>query len=421
MNLEGVRISVVVLGDLGRSPRMRYQALSLAAEGAAVDLIGYRQSALPQRLQENPRVTVHSLPAPRAIDPGRGRRIWWDGLLRLAGQSLRLLRRLLFGAPRPRILLVQNPPSVPTLAVAWLAARLRGARLVVDWHNFGATLLALKLGEGHRAVRAMARYERFFGRRADAHLSVSRAMAEELEEKCGLCDVRVLYDRPPAVFQPAARHRRTHLLRRLALMEQAPESSGIVVSATSWTLDEDFSLLIDAVRRIDRTLSKRRQLASADDPPSLVFVLTGRGPLRSAYEADFANLDLQHSRILTRWLTPEDYPLLLAAADLGLCLHRSSSGLDLPMKVADMLGSGLPVCAFDYGPVLAEQLRTGENGVLFTTGEELADRILHLFEGFPGPNSAIARLREALHNRPVERWDDGWRRDARRTFEGLLR
>lgn len=35
------RYQVLVLGDIGRSPRMQYHALSLAKHGVAVDLIGY--------------------------------------------------------------------------------------------------------------------------------------------------------------------------------------------------------------------------------------------------------------------------------------------------------------------------------------------------------------------------------------------
>ena len=35
------RIQVVVLGDIGRSPRMQYHALSAAKHGTPVDLIGY--------------------------------------------------------------------------------------------------------------------------------------------------------------------------------------------------------------------------------------------------------------------------------------------------------------------------------------------------------------------------------------------
>ena len=59
----------------------------------------------------------------------------------------------------------------------------------------------------------------------------------------------------------------------------------------------------------------------------------GKGPEKEMYEEKIKRLNLKHVAFRTMWLAAEDYPLLLGSADLGVCLHTSSSGLDLPMKV----------------------------------------------------------------------------------------
>lgn len=52
---------VLVLGDVGRSPRMQYHGLSLAREDPAlnVSLVGYRGERCIPAVEEHPRIQLH--------------------------------------------------------------------------------------------------------------------------------------------------------------------------------------------------------------------------------------------------------------------------------------------------------------------------------------------------------------------------
>lgn len=150
--------------------------------------------------------------------------------------------------------------------------------------------------------------------------------------------------------------------------EYRPDRPALLVSSTSWTEDEDFGLLLDACILYD-------QEAMTTKLPRLLLVITGKGPLKEFYEDQIDKLCLENITIVTAWLPAEAYPQLLGSADLGVSLHLSSSGLDLPMKVVDMFGCGLPVCAVDY-PVLSELVQHDKNGLTFHTSTELANHLV---------------------------------------------
>ena len=67
--------------------------------------------------------------------------------------------------------------------------------------------------------------------------------------------------------------------------------------------------------------------------PDVLCVITGKGPLKEFYQGLIQAEEWKHVTFLMPWLEPDDYAKILASADLGVCLHTSSSGLDLPMKV----------------------------------------------------------------------------------------
>ena len=72
--------------------------------------------------------------------------------------TLSLLLTLLFTLPVPGHVLVQNPPSIPTLIVVYFYTLLTSSRFIIDWHNYGFTILALKSGPQHFLVKLCKRF-----------------------------------------------------------------------------------------------------------------------------------------------------------------------------------------------------------------------------------------------------------------------
>ena len=408
-----MRYAVIVIGDLGRSPRMQYHALSLAEAGAEVDLIGLEGAPLVTAVAGHPRITCHRIPDRALSRRSRGgiRRFVIGSALRAAVQGWRLLSRLL-RIQKPDVLLVQNPPAVPTLAIGWLAARARGARFTIDWHNLSHTVAAVKVGDRHRVVKAIARSERRWARRADGHLTVSKALAAWLSREYRIT-AAVVYDRPARAFDRPSREAATRLWDKLAAEHHlGAHRPPLVVCPTSWTPDEDFDLLLEALERAERQLLK-----SAGTTPALAVFLTGRGAMREGFEQRAARRHFKAIAVKTVWLEPDEYPVLVGMADLGLCLHQSSSGLDLPMKLADLRGAGVAVAVYDYAPVLGEVMTTGHEGVTFRDPGELAALLVSVATRTIA-SSPLATSQTWLDGHPAERWDTQWEAAARPVLMG---
>jgi beta-1,4-mannosyltransferase len=253
------------------------------------------------------------------------------------------------------------------------------------------------------------------GQRADAHLCVSRGFVRFLADKFHIKGVQVLYDRPASSFVEIERVEREQIRQAVftRLGVRGGHAVGFIVCPTSWTEDEDFDLVIEAVRHVEDRVRGWEAGNDARRFPDLVILVTGDGARRAEFERRFAGLLAHRVQLRTRWLDPEDYPRIVGSADLGLCLHRSSSGVDIPMKVADLFGAGVPVCALDYGASLAERVRHGDNGLLFATGRQLADILFELFENFPAESSQLNRLRTGARRSARPTWEEGWMREAK--------
>ncbi|KAH6673483.1 beta-1,4-mannosyltransferase [Halenospora varia] len=408
-NEPKISVQVLVLGDIGRSPRMQYHAMSIANHSGRVDIIGYKEST-PHPGLDHPLITIVPLPPPPPILRSKTLPFIIAGPLKVLFQIWSIFYTLSYTVKPARWLLVQNPPSIPTLFIAIIICFLRNTHLIIDWHNYGWTILAGTRGEKHPFVTISKYYEAILGSWAPtASFTVTDAMAKQLRNKP--YNVRspifTLHDRPAAIFQPisSADARRGFLERIPETMEQAANimagKTRLLVSSTSWTSDEDFNLLLEALCSY---------AASSKKLPPILAIITGKGPQKQMYLDKIAILKkvskLRNVTICTAWLSTEDYATLLACADLGVCLHMSSSGVDLPMKVVDMFGAGLPVVGYGNYESWGELVREGVNGRGFVTSNDLASVLEELFSDSKG--NELATLRKGAVQEGKRRWDEEW-------------
>lgn len=268
----------------------------------------------------------------------------------------------------------------------------------------------MKLGPTHPMVTFSKVYEKFFARFATANFAVTDAMAQVLRSDfIKDSPVLTLHDRPADLYRPLTNSERIQFLQRYQLLakhfnEIVDHKARLLVSSTSWTADEDFGLLLKA-------LCSYSASATSSHPhlPELIVVITGKGPQKQQYLDEIKELQtgdaLEMVIIYTDFLSFEDYALLLGSAALGISLHTSSSGVDLPMKVVDMFGAGLPVAGWSRFSAWPELVKEDVNGKGFGSSEELADVLRELFDP---ASEQLSRLKKGAELESQRRWASEW-------------
>lgn len=170
-------VCIIVLGDIGRSPRMQYHAKSLLQHNYNVDLIGYVETEPLKDITRDPHAKIHKLiEFPHSNLPKSLQYIF-----KTLWQILSLLIAL-FAIHRPQYVLCQNPPGIPTLFVCYFYSMIMRCKFIIDWHNYTYTILAVGSSPNRLIVRIARWIERVFGRKSMANLCVTKAMKVDLEE-----------------------------------------------------------------------------------------------------------------------------------------------------------------------------------------------------------------------------------------------
>uniref|UniRef100_A0A915CNA7 Glycosyltransferase subfamily 4-like N-terminal domain-containing protein n=1 Tax=Ditylenchus dipsaci TaxID=166011 RepID=A0A915CNA7_9BILA len=197
---------------------MCYHALSLAKHGFQVELVGYIGAKPHNQVVSNPNIRLVPVRTPPFIISDLFPRPL-ALMVKFVWMLVASLYCLLFTtSANCKLLMMQNPPGVPTMMVCYLASLVKGCAFVIDWHNYTHSILQLsnRLASAPSSAQDFSIrtalmqsftglaewWEGYWGKKANWNLCVSKAMQRDLKRRWGIRALTV-YDKAPAwIFRP---------------------------------------------------------------------------------------------------------------------------------------------------------------------------------------------------------------------------
>jgi beta-1,4-mannosyltransferase len=413
-------VAILVLGDLNRSPRMLNHCVALSESFPniqEISLIGYDSTDIRKDISSNTKIKRYNI-------SNRINKIFqhFPRIFFIFTSFFKILFQIfsmffiLFKIPKFSFLILQNPPGIPSMFVCWLVCKLRKSKFIIDWHNYGYTILKVNKRPNF-IVKIAEKYEKFFGKKSDMNLCVSQAEKRDLKKNFGI-DAICLPDKPLlGLFKFLSSEQAPELYKKYKELNELLDKNRpiLMISSTSWTPDEDFNILLNSFIKTEEMIKNEHKL---NNIKKVLFLITGKGPMKENFMKKVEKSNLNIFNVKSIWLDSDDYPKLLALCDLGICLHYSSSGIDLPMKVVDMFSACLPAAAIYY-PTIEELVKNEENGFTFRNERELSKILKNAIEEISerGKWEKIEKFRKRLKkDLNEENWVAQWKNRVKKAI-----
>ncbi|MEA4906977.1 MAG: glycosyltransferase family 4 protein [Chloroflexi bacterium] len=252
---------------------------------------------------------------------------FWRRLLNISTFSLSVFWSALLAGHKPDVLVSYSPPFTLGLS-AWLLSRIWGVPWVLQLEDlYPDAAVAAGVLHNRTMIRFFTALERFYYRHA-THISlISKTFQQNLSSKGVPAEKMTLIPvwADPDFVRPAAkdngfRHR--------------------------FDLDGKFVVMyagnIGLTSMLEDVLAAAGQLK---EEPDIRFVIIGEGVKKAALQAIAHSQEL-HNVIFLPFQPREDFPEMLAAADVGLVtLNQRSAMSSLPSKVFNIMASARAMIA----------------------------------------------------------------------------